>query len=125
MIHQRVKGNTFERDIIKEINGLGCGYLVGSSRMYSRYMDNQMVDIIDHPQSNKPFPDHIQCKSITGYVKYDDIFSQFKLLDKPLVVFHRLTEKRKTRFFTIQDYVIMKKEDFYDIIKKLNNVKGI
>ena len=119
----KIKGNTFERKIISEINGLHLGYLVGSSRLHSRYMDNMDVDIVDHPLSEIKFPYHIQNKSITGYPKYHDIFSEFKLTDKPLIVFHELTEKRGSRFFKLNDYVIMKKEDFYEILKKLKNVE--
>jgi hypothetical protein len=122
MANNKRKGSNCERKHISEINKLGLGYNVGSARMFSRYMDNMKVDIVDHPLSIKKFPFHIQDKSITGYPKYHDIFSEFELTDKPLVIFHELTEKRGTRFFKIEDYVIMKKKDFYEILKKLNNV---
>ena len=115
----RRKGANYERKICKELNEMG--YKVGSSRLLSRYMDNNLVDICDYPDCLKKFPYHIQAKSITGYVKYDDIFSEFILTDKPLVVFHELTEKRGKIFKKIDEYVIMKKSDFYKLINKCTN----
>lgn len=122
MTQQRRKGLNAERKFISEINGLDLGYNVGSSRMFSKYMDNMKVDIVDHPLSTCKFPFHIQSKSLTGYLKYHDLFLEFELKDKPLIVFHELTEKRGSRFFKLQDYVIIKKEDFYEILKKLKYV---
>lgn len=118
MTNVRVKGNNMERKIVEEINNLNLNYNVGTSRFYSRYMDNMDVDIVDTPESIKRFPYHIQCKSYTSPVKYRDIFRDFKLKDKPLIIFHEVTEKRGSRFFKCGDYVILKKEDFYEILKK-------
>lgn len=115
----KTKGSNFERKIIAEINDLDCGYSVGSARLHSRYMDNMKVDIVDTPLSINKFPYHIQCKSITGYPKYNELLKEFQLKDRPLIIFHEMTEKRGTRFYKIGDYVILKKEDFYKIIKNL------
>lgn len=117
----KTKGSNFERKIVIEVNDLKLGYLVGTSRLYSRYMDNMNVDIVDTPEALRKFPYHIQCKSYTGPIKYRDIFEQFKLKDKPLVIFHELTEKRGSRFFKCGDFVILKKEDFYEILKNMKN----
>jgi hypothetical protein len=121
MANPKVKGSNLERKIVTEINELNLGYKVGTSRLYSRYMDNMDVDIVDTPESNKRFPYHIQCKSYTSPVKYRDIFSEFKLKDRPLIIIHEVTEKRGSRFFKCGDYVIMKKEDFYEILKNIKN----
>lgn len=118
MTNVKTKGSNLERKIVSEINDLNLGYNVGTSRLYSRYMDNMDVDIVDTPESNKRFPYHIQCKSYTSPVKYKDIFSEFKLKDKPLVIIHEVTEKRGSRFFKCGDYVIIRKEDFYEILKR-------
>lgn len=115
----KTKGSNLERKIVLEINSLGLSYKVGTSRLYSRYMDNMDVDIVDTPESEKRFPFHVQCKSYTSLLKYRDIFENFKLKDKPLVVVHEITEKRGTRFFKCGDYVIIKKEDFYEILKNM------
>ncbi len=117
MSNSRRKGHGWERKICKELNELG--YKVGSSRLLSRYMDNMLVDVCDYPDALVKFPFHIQAKSITGYVKYEDIFSEFQLEDKPLVIFHELTEKKGKIFKKKGEYVIMKKSDFYDIINKI------
>lgn len=114
----KTKGSNCERKIVTEINSLGLGYSVGTSRLYSRYMDNMDVDIVDTPESVRRFPFHVQCKSYTALLKYRDIFEEFKLKDKPMVVLHEVTEKRGSRFFKCGDYVIMKKETFYEILER-------
>lgn len=121
MINSKSKGSNYERKIVNEINSLDLEYSVGTSRLYSRYMDNMDVDIVDTPESTKRFPYHIQCKSYTTPIKYREIFEGFKLLDKPLIIFHEITEKRGSRFFKCGDYVILKKQDFYNILKNMKN----
>lgn len=93
------------------------GYKVGTSRLLSKYMDDNLVDICDYPDSLHKFPYHIQAKSITGYPKYEEIFSKFSLKDKPLIVIHEFTRKQGKRFKKIDEYVIMTKKDFYEILK--------
>lgn len=119
MTNVRTKGNNAERKFILEINNLGLGYKLMSSRLLSKFMDNNGVDLLDAPDALKRFPFHIQSKSYSTYPKYNDLFKDFKLVDKPLVIFHELTEKRNVNFFKVEDYVIMKKSDFYEILKKL------
>lgn len=125
MTNPKTKGSNLERKIVLEINTLGLKYNVGTSRLYSRYMDNMDVDIVDTPESQARFPFHIQCKSYTSPVKYKDIFEEFKLKDKPLVIVHEVTEKRGTRFFKCGDFVIMKKQTFYEILEKYEKVKDL
>lgn len=124
MITPRKKGCDAERKFIKEINNLKLGYNLMSSRLLSKYMDDNGVDLVDSPECVKKFPFHIQSKSFTGYIKYHDLFSSFKLKDKPLIIFHELTEKRGSRFYKLEDYVIMRKNEFYEIIKNLNNANS-
>jgi len=121
MINVRRKGCDLERKIVNEINNLNLGYILGTSRLYSRYMDNMDVDIVETPESTEKFPYHIQCKSYSTPIKYKDIFEEFKLKDKPLIIFHEVTEKKGSRFFKRGDYVILKKEDFYEILKNMKN----
>jgi len=117
----KVKGSNYERKLCKELNEMG--YKVGTSRLLSRFMDDNLVDICDYPDSLNKFPYHIQAKSITGYPKYEDLFSEFQLLDKPLVIFHEYTKKieqknSKKIFKKMGEYVIMKKSDFYKLINQ-------
>lgn len=112
-----LKATGFERKLVKEINNMG--YKVGTSRFLSKYMDDNLVDICDYPDSLIKFPYHIQAKSFSGRVKYEDIFSEFKLKDKPLIIIHEVTEKRGKIFKKIDEYVIMKKRDFYEILKNV------
>lgn len=119
MANSRRKGHGYELKLCKELNNMG--YKVGTSRLLSRWMDNNLVDICDYPDSLVKFPYHIQAKSVTGYPKYEDIYREFKLTDKPLVVFHEFTKKTGKVFKKIDEFVIMKKSDFYDLINKLND----
>lgn len=117
MTNQREKGNRYEREIIIEINELNSDYKVGSSRYLSTYMDSKLVDVVDYPDCIKRFPFHIQCKSLSNRVPYEHIFAEFELKDKPLVIFHKLTKKSTKNFMTVGEFVIMKKADFYELIK--------
>lgn len=124
MANVRRKGHNYERKIVKEINSMDIGYFVGTSRLFNPHLDSKKVDIVDVPESKKRFPFHIQCKSYTGYYKYDPLFHEFSLKDKPLVVFHELTEKHGRKFMSKGEYVVMSKECFYNLIKQLDNDNG-
>lgn len=121
MPDQRKKGHNYERKVVREINAMDSGYFVGSSRAFSRYMDSKGVDIVDVPESTKKFPFHIQCKSYTGYYKYNHLFKEFSFKDRPLVVFHQLTEKHGNRFVPVGEYVIMEKQCFYNLVNELDD----
>lgn len=116
--NNRTAGNNYEREIVIEINDLG--YKVGSARLHSRYYDNMKVDIVDVPPVENPFPLHIQCKTSANRVNYPKFFEEFTLKDKPFAVFHKFTKKAKKNFMAQGEYVILKKEDFYEILKRLN-----
>lgn len=102
-VNGRNKGNTYERTICKELRDLG--FEADTSRNESRKMDALKVDII----SNTPY--HIQCKAVERFGGYHDLIKQMPL-DKTPVIFHKRNNKGTV--------VIMKKEDFYNILK--NNV---
>lgn len=118
MTNVREKGHRYERQVINEINDLDKDYKVGSSRLLSTYMDGKMVDIVDYPDCAKKFPFHIQCKSVSKTISYNDLFENFEVHDKPFVIFHNFTKKSGSRFYKVEEYVILKKKDFYDLIKE-------
>ena len=115
-MNNRRKGITFEHTIMKEITKLG--YTVRSSRELSKYYDDKGVDILDDPEGDSKFPHHIQCKSTSTRVKYEELFSKFTLKDKPLVIIHKFTKKAKTNFISLGEFVIMSKETYYNLINE-------
>jgi Holliday junction resolvase len=110
----RTAGNNFERLIVRELKELGYDDVV-TSRSESKNMDDRGVDIF-----GPDFPYYIQCKNSKTYQKLHDLITSEKLpKDKPTVVFQRKTRKANTKFVTEGDYVSMKKEDFYELLKKI------
>jgi len=115
----RVAGHNLERLIVKELKELG--YDAVTARAESRNMDNRGIDIFSPPYCSNPLPVHIQCKNTVINPHYEDLLTSELLPDdKPTVVVHRKTKKANSRFVTQGDYIIMKKNDFYNLIKKLN-----
>lgn len=110
----RTAGNNFERKIVLELKELGFDDVV-TSRAESRNMDNRGVDIF-----GMNFPYYIQCKNSKTYQKLHELItSELLPTDKPTLVFQRKTRKANTKFVTEGDYVSMKKEVFYEILKQL------
>ena len=115
----RVAGHNLERLIVKELKELG--YDAVTARAESRNMDNRGIDIFSPPYCSNPLPVHIQCKNTVINPHYEDLLTSELLPDdKPTVIVHRKTKKANSRFVTQGDYIIMKKNDFYNLIKKLN-----
>jgi hypothetical protein len=115
----RSAGHGLERSIVKELKELG--YDAVTSRAESRNMDNRGIDIFSPPYCSNPLPVHIQCKNTVINPHYEDLLtSELLPNDKPTVVVHRKTKKANTRFVTQGDYVIIRKNDFYNLIKKTN-----
>jgi len=110
MRNNRTAGNNFERIIVRELKELG--YDVTTSRNESRKMDAMQVDIMGD------IPYHIQCKNSKNKPKYDKLLKEMPD-DKVPVVFHRQTHKAGKNFVTDGDFVIMRKEDFYEILLQL------
>lgn len=110
MRNNRTAGNNFERTIVNELKKLN--YNVCTSRNESRKMDALKVDIMGD------IPYHIQCKNSQNKPKYEVLLKEMPH-DKVPVVFHRQTHKANSNFVTDGDYVIMRKEDFYEILLQL------
>jgi len=102
---------------MKDVTELG--YKVRSSRELSKFYDDKGVDILDDPEGGTKFPHHIQCKSTSTRVKYEELFNKFTLKDKPLVIIHKFTKKAVTNFTSLGEYVIMSKQTYYDLINKV------
>jgi lipopolysaccharide export system protein LptA len=107
----RNAGHSFELEVIKDLKEWYPDAV--SSRSESRNLDNQKVDICYTGDI------HIQCKNTTIKPDYHKIINQMPS-DKKRVIVHKLTKKVSKNFVKQGQYVIMKYEDFLDILKQLN-----
>jgi Holliday junction resolvase len=111
MRNNRTAGHKYERDTVKKLKDLGYADVV-TSRAESRNMDNRGVDIF-----GPSMPFHVQCKNSVRDLKYHKLFKNDKLPnDKPLVIFHKRTQKANKRFVKVGEYVIMEYETFKQFI---------
>ena len=111
----RTAGNNYEREIVNDLKTLGFTEVV-TSRAESRNMDNSGVDIFD---PSGLFPFYIQNKVYKGYPKLDELINADKIpKDRPLLVFHKKVTKKGSRFYKNDEFVSMKKEMFYELLKK-------
>ena len=121
----RNAGNGYERKIVNELKGMNFPSVI-TSRSESRNMDNAGVDIFDTKQNpnegERILPVHIQCKNSKTNVNYHKLLTSEDLPDdKDTVIFHKKTEKVGNRFYGRGEYVIMKKETFYDLLNHKTN----
>ena len=110
-MNQRRKGHNYERQICREFKDLG--YDAKTTRQESHTLDSLGVDVL----VNAPY--HIQCKSTSQTFNYSKFYVDYNALDKPIIIFHKQTKKANMNFVSQGEYVIMKKELFYDLIKKI------
>lgn len=118
----RTAGNNYERQVVRELKKLGFEKVV-TSRSESKNMDNSGVDIFD---PTGVFPYFIQNKVYKNYPKLNELFNGEKInKDKPLLVFHKKVRKSEKRFMTEDEFVSMRKDTFFQILKQLINSKVI
>lgn len=117
----RTAGHNYERQVAKELKALGYEKVV-TSRSESRNMDNSGVDLFD---PTGVFPFYIQNKIYKGYPKLDDLINgKIVKKDKPMLVFHKKVEKKGDRFYTQDEFVSMRKEEFYVILEQLTALRS-
>lgn len=112
--NNRTSGNSYERKIVNELKDLGFSKVV-TSRAESRNMDAKKVDVF-----GEGLPVNIQCKNTKDNFKVADYYIENEEIfpnDKPLVIFHKKTKKANTKFVSQGEYVYMKKEAFYELLK--------
>jgi 3-methyladenine DNA glycosylase AlkC len=110
----RSAGHSYERTIVKELKELG--FDVVTARSESRNMDNKKVDVFSPLGVDNSLPFYVQCKNSKSRPNYHKILNEMPD-DRVPIILHRQTHKVNTKFVTDGDYVIMKKEDFYNLIK--------
>lgn len=118
----RTAGNDYERLVVRELKKLGYDDVV-TSRSESRNMDNSGVDIFD---PTGVFPFYIQNKVYKSYPKLHELIEGESVRkDLPLLVFHKKVIKKGERFYTEGEYVSMKKEEFYKLLKEMKKIDGV
>jgi len=109
----RTAGHNYERKIKRELTELIGGSDWRTTREQSRAMDNAKIDLID---INGIGWFTVQCKTSTNLPKLEE--NLFKFNDKPNILFWKRTIKKKDKFVSKGEYVIMRKEDFYELVNR-------
>ena len=109
------KGNAFELKIIKEL--IEIGYLgLKSSRSESKNLDNDKIDIAE---TTDRLPCYVQCKMTLATPNVEEIIKSCPRKDRPLAVFWNKQIKRENNMRSGGEYVLIEKNFFYDLIKKV------
>ena len=104
MNSNRDKGHRFELKIVNELKEMG--YEAVSSRAESKNLDAQAVDIVSN------FPYYVQCKFTQRLPNIWKIFMRMPPTKPPALFFSQAYK---------DDLVIVRKKDFYELIKKINS----
>lgn len=106
----RTKGHNFERQVAKEMRGLGFNDCE-TSRYANRKLDDACVDLTETGCFS------IQCKAYKNQPNFRTELDKMPEDSNYNLVFHKAPRKR--------DLVVMYKEDFYEIIQMLKSEKLI
>lgn len=124
----RDRGNGYERTLVREINAMG--YEVVTSRSESKRMDDKKVDIFSpmDVEADKVFPYFVQAKFTQANPQYTKILDEMPDQRSGIII-HQKSEARKnkngsTRHYAMGEYVIMKKELFYELLNTNNADEG-
>lgn len=109
--NNREKGHRFERKVRTIVKPKFPD--VKTSRSESRELDNKGIDFANTD------PYNFQCKSLSKKVDYVGIISKMERVPGIPVVLHQLTEKRGSRFYIVEEYAILKMNDFMHLIGAL------
>jgi len=104
----RTAGNNFELDVVKRVKERG--WKATTTRFSSHKLDYNAVDI------DTDFPWMIQCKSTVNTPNMDGILNDDN--KEANVVFWRKMEKRGERFYRIDEFAMLRMEDFMDLVDK-------
>ena len=114
------KGHNYELDVIKRLNTIlstlnlikNDSDLIVSSRSESRRLDAKKIDLVSNI-----LPCYVQCKSTSTTPQIHKILTDPKTPeDRPLVIYHKLTKKKKNRFMAQGEYVYMGSEFFHTLL---------
>lgn len=121
----RNAGHQFERDEAKEWRDMGFPHVV-TARVESKRRDDQKVDLMNKDEKeNGRLPYNIQCKNCATSMPYPKLLAEMPKGGSELnVVIHNQTVKSGGgRFMTKGQYALMTKDDFYSMVKKIENLQ--
>lgn len=112
-------GKRYEVVCIRILRAIGFPHL-HSTRAVNRHRDGEGIDISNiNEAENGRFPYNIQCKNVSGHVKYHDLLAKIPVIKGIInVVLHKFTDNdNRTRKFIPQGfYAIMHDTDFFQIV---------
>ena len=111
MGNNRERGHRFERKIKKILSEFFPK--IKTSREESRALDNLGIDFA--------FTDSFafQCKTSVHRVDYTSLIDTMSSVEgvRVPVVLHQLTEKKGEKFYVVEEYAILKMEDFIALLR--------
>jgi hypothetical protein len=102
----KTAGSNYERKIAKELREFGFDAV--TSRAESRNLDDRGVDLV----TNFPLLPQMKCS-----INQPNIHKLLTETDAEIIFFNK-TEKANKKFVTKGEYVMMKKDKFYDLFMK-------
>jgi len=115
----RRKGHNFERYLAKKFREIAGFTFCKTSRQASRLLDDSKVDLAFIPYN-------VQAKAVIRNLNYHDIFESMDnalkknypptdpQINLPKIIFHKRGRKK------YQSLVILEEEEFFNLLKKLN-----
>ncbi len=122
----RTAGHNWERELAEMFRKNGFPHTVTSrSESYSR--DAAKIDLINHEEvKHGQLPFSVQAKNMKGHVAYAKFLSELPVEDDKInVIMHKQTVKRGNRFIPLENYAIMKLDDFFTLVKLLHAGKDV
>lgn len=117
MNRNRTAGHSWERTCINILKKIPYFKNSVSTRSESRNRDNDKIDIMNkNEDENGRLIFDIQCKTTCNTLNYSKVIESMNIKKMPLI-FHRQTEKKGKTFYKKEDYIIMKMDDFIEILK--------
>lgn len=114
-VRNRKRGHNYELKIIKELKDITGNDNLCSSRLASKALDNEKIDIYD-PDNVLNF--YVQAKATQATPQFWKIIDDCGLKDKPLAVFWNKQEPREKKQISVGEYVMVQKDFFYSLIKQ-------
>ena len=118
--YSKVKGNTYERQIVNELKELTGNDNICTSRSESKKLDNMKIDISD---PDDILPCYFQMKKVQTTPSVKKINDEVGLKDKPLCILWNIQTKKEgnVNITSCGEYAIIPKEFFYDLLKEYIN----
>lgn len=112
--NNKKRGNAYELKIIKELKEITKDQELCSTRLASRALDNEKIDVYD---GNNTIPFHIQIKKTMNYPSFSKIKRESKKKDKPFLMFWAVQESKEKSMRTLDELVVLDKLEFYKLLQ--------